>query len=133
MVMLLAISESMAQQTTAPTIPGTVNCGVQSVLALTKLRNHAVPVEQQAQLIQAYPQTAVSMADVKRIAHSLGIELMGVKATLEELTKTQCPAIIHLTQPDHFVLMIDGTTDKIRLLEKPQSKVAVVSRNDIER
>ncbi len=70
-VMLLAISESMAQQTTAPTIPGTVNCGVQSVLALTKLRNHAVPVEQQAQLIQAYPQTAVSMADVKRIAHSL--------------------------------------------------------------
>jgi ABC-type bacteriocin/lantibiotic exporter with double-glycine peptidase domain len=110
-----------------------VNCGVQSALSLAVVQNRTVSAELQQQLIKAYPETAISLAEVKRIAKSLGIEMTGVKVTLDELTAMQQPAIVHLTQPDHFVLMVDGTAENIRLLEQPQAKVSVVPRAGIER
>lgn len=125
--LLLTLKLGMAQQSPE------VSCGVRSVLSLAALQNRSVTAEQREQLIKAYPEATISLAAVKTITQSLGFDVAGVKATLSELVALQRPAIIHLTQPDHFVLMVDGNAENIRLLERPEAKISVVARAEIEK
>jgi ABC-type bacteriocin/lantibiotic exporter with double-glycine peptidase domain len=120
---------AIAQETTIQS----PNCGITSVSALAQVRGLSLTTQVGERLLKEYPQQTVSLADVKKIAASVGIPLSGVKATLGDLLEMQRPAIIHLTKPDHFVLLLDASKEHVRLLEGPQSAVTVVSRADIER
>ena len=116
----------------AAQIPATPNCGIVSTLALAQMQNRSASASDQDRLLKEYPQTTVSVVDVRTMAKSLGINLNGVKATLDELLATQRPAIIHLSQPEHFVLLLDGSRNSLRLLEDAASPI-VVPRIEIEK
>jgi len=109
------------------------NCGVMAVLALAQTINRGVSPEVEAKLLTGYSHPLVTMADVKNMGQTLGIDLTGVKAALDELLQAQQPAIVHLKEPDHFIVVLDGCADLIRLLPGPHTRVIVADRKEIEK
>lgn len=109
------------------------NCGILSTLSLAQVAKKDVSAELRSQLQKQYPTSTVSMLDVKKMAEQVGIPLSGVQATLDELLALQRPLILHLQQPEHFVLMLDGNKDIVRVLESPDSNIDVLPRAQIEK
>lgn len=101
------------------------NCGVNSVLALAHIQNREVPNSLKQELVNKYDRPSVSLLEVKVMAKTLGFELNGFKTTLEEVIRTDRPCILHLINPDHFVLFVDGDSRQIRFLESPDSTLEV--------
>lgn len=102
------------------------NCGITSTLAFAQMQGRSVAPEAIEQLREAYPQPTVSLMDVQRMVASLGFKLDGVKVTLDELQEMQRPTVIHLTNPDHFVTLLDASASYVRLLENSGEEVTIV-------
>jgi len=102
----------------------TSNCGVISALSLAQVKNKHVSAIQAQDLFEKYPEVTVFLLDVQNMAKSLGIPLTGVKSTFNDLVNAQMPTIIHLQNPDHFVLMLDGNQQWVRLLETPDGMIS---------
>lgn len=108
------------------------NCGITSALAFAHMNGLSVTPQIADKLRREYPQSTVALADVRQILLSLGFKLDGVKATLKELNEMQIPTIIHLTNPDHFVTLLDASTTEVRILENAGEAVTILPRSEIE-
>lgn len=108
------------------------NCAVKSVLAAARLLDRRVDPQAADRLFREHGSSPVSLFEIKKMAADLGIELVGVRAELGELVERQIPAVIHLREPEHFVLLLDGSKDLLRLLESADAQVWVAPRSEIE-
>ncbi len=122
--------ESVQQQQTPTSAP---NCGVVSVLELARVKGLTIPTSVRAEIILANAQSTATLAQVKSMAAKAGIETQGVKTTLQSLLDAQQPAIVHLRAPDHFALLLDGTSQWVRVMESTDNFVSVVPRAEIEK
>ena len=129
-LVLMACADSAYADPNPVTAPNP-NCGVTSALALARVYRQAIPPDAMSLLQQKYPQSMVSMADVRDMTARLGMDVVGVKSQLDDLLIGQRPSIIHLTQPEHFVLLLDGDAKQLRLLEETTG-ISVVDRSSIE-
>ena len=111
----------------------TTNCGVVSVLALAQVMGRTVAVPVREHILQANTAPTATLAQVKNMAAQIGVPMQGVKTTLQSLLQEQKPSIIHLRAPDHFVLMLDGSPQWIRLMDGNDGVLSVMPRAEIER
>jgi len=102
------------------------------VLGLVEVRGKEISAELRDQLLREHPQPVVSLFDVKTMAAELGFNLAGVQITLQELLDARRPAIIHLTEPDHFVLLLDGSKNSIRFWSGADG-ITIKPRAEVER
>lgn len=113
--------------------PSSPNCGITAVLALAQVLDKNVSEDIKARFEQMCPKSTVSLLDVQGMSSLIGIAVVGAKTGLAELVASQRPAIIHLSNPDHFALLLDGSKDHVRLVPGPGSPVLVVPRPEIEK
>ena len=107
-------------------------CSVSSLFDICALIGRDISADQRKALLSAYPGAEGSMLDVKEAAESLAIALLGVKATLHELTsEVRGPKIIHLNDPAHFLVMARASSEWVQLLDR--GRPIVVSREEIEK
>jgi peroxiredoxin Q/BCP len=106
------------------------NCGVNSALGVAKILGAST--DARAQLTSAYPSVSVSLLDVKRMCALQGIQTDGVKATFAELLQADVPCIVGLKEPEHFLVLLDGNQDEIRVLDGDSAQVQVVPRRELE-
>jgi len=70
------------------------------------------------------------MADVVNMGQAVGLRLVPVEGTLEELNGVRAPRIIHLNDPDHFAVLVASNSTSVQLLSEgrllvgPGSEVA---------
>jgi len=82
-------------------------CGAGALIDLAATIGCPMTPAQEAQLVARYPAgKPVSMLDLTLAAADLGVELVGVEATVDELRTVHGPAILRLTDPDHFVTLL---------------------------
>jgi len=81
------------------------DCGTASLAALAELVGPRIPADKLSAIASAMPETGPSMLDIKQAAEGQGIALKGIAGTLEEVAGFGGPAIIHLSEPDHFLVL----------------------------
>jgi bifunctional DNase/RNase len=99
------------------------NCGLNSLFQLCELLGQPVEDSQILALARKYPTPDVSMADIKKEAGRLGLSLLGVKASLEELLTLNRPCIVHLRHPGHFVVLLDASPQTVRVPDNGKVQV----------
>jgi hypothetical protein len=107
----------------------TSNCGVRSVINMARYLGQEINQTQVSELCRDYPQEIVNLQDVQQIAKRSGIQLEGVKSTLEELERRRQPFIA--VTPNHFVFIERIDEQWVRYQEG--SGYEVRSRADFER
>ncbi len=107
------------------------NCGIVSLFRLCELTGQELSQEQQEQITAAYPAEEASMLEMKQAAESVGITLLGVKATLEELDEVRGPKILHLQDPEHFLVIALFSPEWVQLVDR--GGVAVLTREEVEK
>ncbi len=88
--------------------------------------------ETRSNLQATYPNEVVSLLDVEQMCAQQKIPTQGVKATLDELLQIGTPSIIGLKDPNHFLVLLDGNADEVRVLEGEAGTLEIVPRRDIE-
>lgn len=106
-------------------------CGVISLFDLSQLVGCDLNDEQRESLTNGYPAEESSMLDIKQAAERLGLSLVGVAATLDELSGLCGPKIIHLNDPAHFLVLARASDEWVQLLDG--GRVVVVPRAEIEK
>jgi len=106
------------------------SCGIASLFDFCELAGQELSREQRERVAEEYPAEEASLLDVKEAAESLGIELVGVQASVEELARQPGPKILHLKEPAHFVVMARVSPQWVQLLDR--SRVVVVHRAEVE-
>jgi hypothetical protein len=107
-------------------------CGVASLFDLCQLAGRDLSKDQRQELVEGYPAEESSMLQIKQAADKLTLPLLGVAASLDELTNdVPGPKIIHLTDPAHFAVMARGSEEWVQLLDG--GRVVVVARKEIEK
>ena len=109
---------------------GAPTCGVDSVLDLSELLGRDVPEDDREKLADAYSQAEVSMWDVSKAAGSVGISLVGVAASLEELASMRGPKIVRLQEPAHFLVLSQTTEDVVQVVDR--RRMLVLPRLDLQ-
>ncbi len=107
------------------------SCGIVSLFRLCELTGQELSQEQQEQIVAAYPAEETTMLEMKQAAESVGITLLGVKATLEELHKVRGPKILHLQDPEHFLVIARFSPEWVQLVDR--GGVAVLTREEVEK
>lgn len=107
------------------------SCGIVSLFRLCELTGQELSQEQQEQIVAAYPAEQCSMLEMKQAAESVGITLVGVKATLEELQEVCGPKILHLKDPEHFLVIARFSPEWVHLVAR--GGVAVLTREEVEK
>jgi len=106
-------------------------CGVASLLDVCQLVARDLSNRQRQEMIEAYPAEESSMLDIKHAAVSLGLHLVGVKTTLDELkSDVRGPKIIHLQDPDHFLVLARVSEDWVQLLDGGRTTIAPRSETE---
>jgi ABC-type bacteriocin/lantibiotic exporter with double-glycine peptidase domain len=73
-----------------------------------------------------FAESTASMADLRDEARELGAELKGIRCTTAELAHVRGPAILHLADPDHFIVFLNQSAalpqviDQSRFLDDPE-------------
>jgi len=106
------------------------DCGTTSLVALAQLIGRPIPDARVPELARAMPETGPSMLDVKRAAEQEGIAVKGVGGSLEEVAGLKGPAIIHLSDPDHFVVLVRLSDQWAQAIDS--GMVAAVPRGELE-
>jgi len=95
------------------------NCGISSVCDLASLLARPVADSARAEMQRVYDGPQVSLLDVRDMAGAVGLDLVGVRASLDELAVGgHCPAIIHLQDPDHFAVLARLSPDWVQLIDR---------------
>ncbi|MCD6361643.1 MAG: hypothetical protein J7M38_12375 [Armatimonadetes bacterium] len=93
-------------------------CGVSSLFDVCQLTGRDLSKEQRQEILDAYPAEESSMLDIKQAAEKLGLRLVGVAASLDELIHdVPGPKIIHLSDPAHFLVMARGSSEWVQQSE----------------
>ena len=107
------------------------SCGVSSIVDLCNLVGRDLAPEQVAGISKAHPDAEWSMLEIKRVAADLGVTLVGVRATVAELRDRVLPAIIHLEDPMHFVVLARVSPEHAQLVGTAQP--TVIPRAELDR
>src|SRR5690554_4222461 len=108
MISIIALWSAIFSITAYAQTAADSNCGVNSSIALALAKGITVSASAELQIQSSYPQTTVSMLDVKHMCQKLGLPVDGVKSTFDELLKSATPCIINLKDPSHFLVLLDG-------------------------
>lgn len=107
------------------------SCAAWTLLDLCELMGRQLSEQQVERIVRLCPAEGASMLDVKEAGRSVGTSLVGVAATLDELAgQVVGPKIIHLENPQHFVVMGRASPDWVQLADC--GGVRVVPRGEIE-
>jgi hypothetical protein len=133
LVAMFAIAGRMcAQGPPDPHVGGgqALQCGVTSLIDLCSLAGMPVAPKQQAQLSAKHAGRDMSLLDVVQAAHSLGLALKGLKASLDDLRHWPGPKIIHLDplnagdglppRAGHFLVLDQLDASVCRLIDRSE-------------
>lgn len=119
MIVLWAAMQPQAESNASPT------CASASLVAIADLLGCAdrEAVDRAAATLS---HADVSLLEIRDAGRAVGLDLVGMSATVSELLARRCPAIVHLRAPDHFTVLagasashavvVDGTA--VALLER---------------
>jgi hypothetical protein len=110
---------------------GVPDCGTSSLAALAELLGAPIPAPKLSALARAMPTAGPSMFDIRQAAQEQGISLTGVGGTLEEVAGFGGPGIIHLSEPDHFVVLARLAPEWAQVIDS--GIVLGVPRADLEK
>ncbi len=96
----VGIAAALLAVSTAPSVAQ--GCGVASLIDLCLLAGRPLSAAEQQRLLQEHPAEVASLLELKRAAQGLGLDLVGGRGTLEELSRIRGPKVLHLSEPDHF-------------------------------
>jgi len=102
-----------------------------SLIRFCELTGRELSNEELLNLYRKYPGEQASMVQIKQAAAELNMQLVGVKASLEELAQLDRPCILHIKNPDHFAVLMDVSEAIARLLDG--SWVHVYKREELTR
>jgi Protein of unknown function (DUF1573) len=105
------------------------SCGVLCLFDLCTLAGRPLTPQQRTDLVGRYPEPSCSMADLLSIGGTLGLRLVAVEGTLEELGGVQGPKIIHLKDPNHFAVLAASSSTSVQLLS--EGRVLVGPRAEV--
>ena len=108
-----------------------LDCGTASLAALAELVGAPIPADRVSVLAQQMPDAGPSMLDVKQAAEGQGIALKGIGGTLDEAAGFGGPAIIHLCEPDHFVVLARLSDEWAQVIDS--GAVVAVARPELEK
>lgn len=115
-----------------PAPASTQSCGVASLFDLCLLVGQDLDDEVRRQIVERYPGDESSMLEIIEAAEQIGLSLVGVRATLDELaSEVRGPKIAHLRDPDHFVVIERISAEWVQVLS--QRTAGVMPRKDVER
>lgn len=92
--------------------------GLGSLFNLCDLLGHEVASDVKLQVAQKYSSTpdTFSVANLKQAASDLGLSVLGIKATLDELDELNRPCIVHLQNPPGFLVLLDVVDDRVQVM-----------------
>lgn len=106
------------------------NCGISSIADMCAVTGRNLGAEEQRTLESRLPGTTCSMLDVKAAAAAIGLDLIGANINLDGLLMTlRGPKIIHLRDPEHFAVVLTGSSEMVQLLEAGQ--LVVVPHSEV--
>lgn len=109
-----------------------MHCGVASLAMLCSLYGRRPEIETIESLCTPTAQ-GVSLMGIINAAEALGLKASGVRATVEALSETGQPAILHWNQ-NHFVVLIRVNKSRTRFrIADPAKGVMTLSRGEFER
>jgi len=95
----------------------TADCATACLRFLAAASGVDLPPSIAAQMAARYHTTPASMLDLKKEAGGLGLALQGVKCELAELQDVRGPVILHLAEPDHFVVLLNQSSAQPQVLD----------------
>ena len=109
------------------------NCGISCLLEVCHLVGVDLPEDQQEQLAGMFPSAQCSMLDIKRAGEQVSVSMVGVEASMDELLDDgiRGPSIIHLTAPDHFLVLLRGSSEWVQCVDA--GRVIVGPRTEVEK
>jgi ABC-type bacteriocin/lantibiotic exporter with double-glycine peptidase domain len=94
------------------------NCGIDSVVGLAGLLGRDLTEQDRRKVAEALPGPTVDMLQIQEAARLLGLDLRGVEASVDALMGgTPGPSIVHLRNPDHFVVLIRASETWAQLMD----------------
>ena len=110
---VLPLRAAWASPGATPTTPG--NCGPPSLFELCELLGYDLEWPLRERLLRTLPAPACSMLDIRDAARTVGVQLLGVKASLSELRALPGPMIVHLTGPQHFLVLARTSSSYVQV------------------
>jgi hypothetical protein len=108
------------------------NCAATSIVDLALLLGRDLTQEERERVVERLPAPSASMLEMREAATSLGIAALGIKAAFGELaTEVRGPKIIHLKDPDHYLVMVHASSRWVHVFD--YGRVAVARRENIEK
>jgi len=115
-----------------PAPASTQSCGVASLLDLCLLVGQDLDDEVRRLIVERYPGDESSMLEIIEAAEQIGLSLVGVRASLDELaSEVRGPKIAHLRDPDHFVVIERISAEWVQVISG--GTAGVMPREDVER
>lgn len=75
---------------------------------------------------------SLTLLDVKRLCEEDGLQVEAVKGKLEEIISLGLSAIVNLKSPEHFLVVLDATSETVRVLDGDPTEIRVLPRSAIE-
>ena len=108
------------------------NCGVIAAADLAEALGGPPRPEQVRLLAEAHAGPDVSMEEVRDMAGSLGAQVAGYRASVDELGERGEPAIAHLSAPEHFACVVGIDAQWVQMLDGWPSRLEVMARAEFE-
>lgn len=127
---VLALALGLPGRTPGALAPA-LDCGTASLASLAELVGAPVRTDRLPAISRAMPDAGPSMLDVKQAAEGEGIRLKGIGGMLNEVAQLGGPAIIHLCEPDHFVVLARLSDEWAQVIDS--GAVVAVPRAELEK
>ncbi len=101
------------------------SCGIDSLSGMLQLMGVSVEPSQVRRSV-GDTGTSLSLLDIRNGARRLGLGLRGVNTSLSELRENGTPAILHLREPDHFVVLVGLGSARASVLDAGALRVVEV-------
>ncbi|MCC7493488.1 MAG: hypothetical protein IT204_14125 [Fimbriimonadaceae bacterium] len=112
--------------------PETPSCGVTAALALSYCVGRPVSPGDAEKLGRQYPQSTMTLLQVRDAAQQLGVQSRCVRATFEEVARLDSPAVLHLREPEHFVTVLSITDSVVHCVEQPGGRPVVLPSAEVK-
>ena len=128
--LLLCVSAALAFFGGARGYCSEEKCGIAAVSAICVALGYDLSDEDRASLRAALVGDSVSLLQVRRAAESVGVSLVAVRATMQELLAIPGPKIVQVKDPDHFLVLLRSSENWLQFVDA--ARVVVVPREEFE-
>jgi len=109
---------------------GLPSCGLNSLSDLCHMVGHELTQEGRNAIFTQFPGNSASLLELTQAASSAGLNLLAVAASLDDLLdNAACPAIIHLNDPGHYLVLIQASAAWVQVLDS--GRVIVLPRDHV--